>query len=169
MDLSWPFPPEIRMNSCSPKDWFLGEAKKMHLPLASDLCNLIWQAGKGSYLYATVARAYHQPPLDPGDWPLIGFQFEGRYYTNISFPFRLRWVASHCQDVTNCIARELRRQGLALLNYIEDVGVEESRATADYRFSQLQGLLAKLGVQDACHKSPPPPPLPRHGLVGGAF
>ena len=79
MDLSWRPSLDISINSCTPKDWFLSEPKKMHLPSAADMYDVIWQAGRGCFLYATdVARAYRQLPLDPGDWPLICFQFEGR-------------------------------------------------------------------------------------------
>ena len=98
MDLSWPLPPGISVNGCTPRDLFLGGMKKMHLPSGNDFCKLIRWAGKGCFLYATdVARAYRQLPLNPGDWPLVCFQFEDRYYIDINLPFGLRWVACHCQ------------------------------------------------------------------------
>ena len=82
----------------------------MHLPSASDFCDIIRKAERGCYLYATdMARAYRQLPLDPADWLLICFLFEGRYFIDISLPFGLRWAASHCQDVTNLVSMELRR------------------------------------------------------------
>ena len=119
MDLSWPPPPGASVNGGTPTDTFLGVAKKMHLPSADDLCNLIRRVGKGCYLYATdVAHAYRQLPLDPRDWPLVCFTFDGRFYADISLPFGLRWAAAHCQDVTSLVARELGRRGLSLLNYI---------------------------------------------------
>ena len=95
----------------------------MHLSSASDFCDIIREAGRGCFLYATdVARPYRQLPLDPADWLLICFRFEGRYSINISLPVGLRWVAFHCQDVTNMISRGLRRHGLTLLNDIDDLG-----------------------------------------------
>ena len=93
----------------------------MHLPSAIDLCDLIKRAGKGCFLFATdVARAYRQLPLDPRNWPLVCFTFEGRFFVYISLPFGLRWAASHCQDATSLTSRELGRRGLSLLNYIDD-------------------------------------------------
>ena len=104
-----------------------------------------------------VARAYRQLPLDPGDWPLICFQFEGRYYIDISLSVGLTWVASHCQEVTNMVSPELRREGLSLLNYIDDFGeIARSRPAADLHFSQLHNLLTHVGLQETCHKSSPP-------------
>ena len=94
MDLLWPLPPGVSTNGGTPRDSFLGVPKKMHLPSASNYCDLIRKDGRGCYLYATdVARAYRQLRLDPADWPLICFQFEGRYFIDISLPIGLRWAA----------------------------------------------------------------------------
>ena len=108
MDLSWPLPPLHSVNEGTPKDEFLGEPKKMHLPSVEDLCGLTCKAGKDCYMYSMdVARAYHQLPLDPADWPLVCFHFKGSFFVDISFPFALRWAVSHCQDVMSLVTREL--------------------------------------------------------------
>ena len=157
MDLSWLLPPGINVNGGTPRDCFLGAPQKMHLPSAGDYCDLIRKAGRGCYLYATdVARAYRQLPLDPADWPLICFQFEGRYFVDISLPFGLRWAASHCQDVTSLVAAELWRQGLTLLNYIDDFGVcGRLPLTCPRPFLLITNLLSELGLQEATHKASP--------------
>ena len=109
MDLSWPLPLGVSVNGCTPKESFLGIHKKMHLPSASDFYDLIRKASRGSFLFATdMARAYRQLPLDPRDWPLVCFTFEGQFYLDISLLLGLRWAASHCQDATNLVSRELR-------------------------------------------------------------
>ena len=36
-----------------------------------------------------VSQAYRQLPLDPGDWPLVCFIFEGSFYMDLSLPFGL--------------------------------------------------------------------------------
>ena len=90
-----PTPPGVSLNGCTPRESFLGNPKKMHLPSATDFCDLIRRAGKGCFLFATdVARAYHQLPLDPRDWPRVCFTFECRFVVNISLPYGLRWAAS---------------------------------------------------------------------------
>ena len=156
MYLYWPLPPGISVNGGTPKESFL--KKKMNLPSATDFCDLIRQADRSCFLHATdVTRAYCQLPVDPADCPHICFRFKGRFYVDVSLPFVLRWVASHCQDVTNIVSRELRGRGISLLNYIDDFGgVTSSQSTADSHFSQLQNLLAKLGLQEARHKPSPP-------------
>ena len=171
MDLSWPLPPGLSINGGTPRDYFFGAPKKMHLPSAGDYCELIRRAGRVCYLYAMdVARAYRQLQLDPADWPLVCFLFEGRYFVDISLPFGLRWAASHCQDITNLMAAELRRRGVTLLNYIDDFGgVAASGALARKHFSALQTLLADLGLQEATHKASPPPPAQRLTWLGFVF
>ena len=111
-------------------------------------CDLICTAGKGCYLHsADMAQAYRQLPLDPGDWPLVCFNFQGAYYTDICLPFGLHWAAAHCQDVTSLITRELNRQGAAVLSYIDDFGgVATDHATAATHFNNLRSPLAKLGL-----------------------
>ena len=104
---------------------------------------LVWQ---GLYIYC-------QLPLDPRGWPLICFFFKGRFCVDISPPFGLRWAASHCQDATNLVSRELRRWDHSLLNYIDDFGVvAPSKPEVDSHVAQLQGLLETLGLQEAHHK-----------------
>ena len=91
MDISWPLPPLLSVNSGTPRESFLCSYMKMHLPSAQDFCDLIRTAGKGCYLYSVdVAQVYRQLPLDPGDWPLVCFNFQGASYTDISLPFGLR-------------------------------------------------------------------------------
>ena len=120
MDFSWPHVPAHSVNGAAPKDTFLGRPKKMHLLSAQDLACLI-KGGGGAYLYSSdITHVYRKLPLDPTDCPLVCFKVEGRFYTDISLPFGLRWAASHCQVVSGLVARMLGRQVLSLLNYIDD-------------------------------------------------
>ena len=52
MDLSSPLPPLISINSGTPREYFLGSYKKVHLRSAQDFCDLIRTAGKGYYVYS---------------------------------------------------------------------------------------------------------------------
>ena len=100
--------------------------------------------------------AYRQLSLDPGDWPLVCFRFQGSYYMDISLQFGLCWVAAHFQDITSIITRELNRKGLAILSYIDDFGgIAMDQATAATHFNNLSNILARLGLQEAAHKASP--------------
>ena len=151
MDLSWPHPPHPSGNGALPKDMFMARLKKMHLPTLHNLACLIWQAGRCTFLYSTdISQAYRQLSLDPSDWLLVCFTVEGRTLTNISLPLSLRWAASHCQDITGLVARELGRKGLSILHYIDNCGcLASTKAEASHLPTQLQELLACLGLTEA--------------------
>ena len=77
---------------------------------------------------------------------------------DLSLPFGLRWAASHCQDVTSLVPRDLTRKGLSILNYIDNFwgGLNSDLTTATDHFTKLQGLLAHLGLREASHKATAP-------------
>ena len=76
MELIWPLPPQVSVNSGTPRESFLGCCKKIHLPSPQDLCDLIHKPGKGCFFYsADVVRTYRKLPMDPSDWPLVCFWF----------------------------------------------------------------------------------------------
>ena len=103
MDLLCPLSRAYSWNGSTPKDT-LGKLKKMHLPATHDIAKFVHRAEIGAYLYsAGIVRAYRQLTLDPADWLLLCFRFEGRFFTDVSVSFYLRWAASHCQVVTRLI------------------------------------------------------------------
>ena len=78
MDRSWPHPPGVRINACTPKDRYLGDCKNMILPMAADLICLVKKMGNGCYVYSCdISRAYKQLPLDSFDWPLVCLKVRG--------------------------------------------------------------------------------------------
>ena len=81
----------------------------------------------------------------------------GRYFTDVSLPFSMRWVASACQDTTSLVVQHLNQQGESLLSYIDTFGVVAStKADAQDHFGCLQALLSILGLEEANHKASPP-------------
>ena len=72
----------------------------------------------------------------------------GLFHRGLSLAFGIRCAASHCQDVTSLVTMDLTRQGLSILNYIDDVwvwvgggGVASTYTTAVAHFTKLQGVL----------------------------
>ena len=131
----------INTNNDIPRESFSGSYKKIHLPSAQDLCDLICTAGKGCFLYSVdMARAYRQLPLGPEDWSLVCFNFQEAYYSDTSLPFGLRWAAAHCQDVTSLITRELKRKGAAILSHIDDYGGVATDQASAATISPTSGL-----------------------------
>ena len=120
-----------------------GQCRQMHLPLAHGMSCLIWHAGIGSYMYsADMARANQQLSLDPANWPLVCFQFEGRFFIDLSLPFGFRLVASHCQDVP----ASSRGSWGGRAWHSSTASIPITQVTAAPHFGLLQALLDKFGL-----------------------
>ena len=128
----------------------------MRVPSAKDIAKNIRRAGKGAWLFSCdVARAYHQIPLDPADWPLICLSEGGWNFMAISLLFGMKWAAASCQDVTAIIACHHNHRGFQILNYTDDFGrVDSTKEKAQLHFYQLQATLDALDLVKAKQRPP---------------
>ena len=151
-------PQDLSVNSGIPTDSYLGCPFKLKLPSARDLKALILQHGPGCLLWShNLSRGYRQLRSDPLDWPLLGIQWQGKYYFDCSIPFGLRFGAKCMQDTTSAVATILRHEGFPTLAYIDDLaGVHEDPITANKGFLRTCLLLHELGLQEAREKATAP-------------
>ena len=101
-------------------------------------------------------KAYRQLYVDPYDFPLLGFHWNGCYYFDVVLPMGLRSASMACQRITSGISYICSQHGFDVLNYLDDfqgVEVSDKAATA---FSFLQLLLVELGVEESKSKACPP-------------
>lgn len=95
MDLS--YPPRSSVNYGIAAASYLNEPYKLRLPGIDCLCQFILQHGRGRLLYKKdLRRAYRQLPIDPKDYHLLGFTFNGRLYFDTRCPFGLQTSAMIC-------------------------------------------------------------------------
>jgi hypothetical protein len=158
MDLSWPPPPGVSVNGFTPKDTYLGIPYKMHLPGAEDFMELIRKAGRGALMFSVdISRAYRHLPADPLSYSLICCKTQEGYFSDISLPFGLRWAAAACQRVTNLYRHAMAKQGVAVINYIDDcASVASHPQQASTSFAAMKATLVELGLPEAEHKAAPP-------------
>ena len=105
-------PNDLSVNSGIPTDSYLGIPFKLKLPSARDFKALIIQHGPGCLLWShDLSRGYRQLRSDPLDWPLLGIQWQGKYYFDCSIPFGLRFGAKCMQDTTSAVATILQHEG----------------------------------------------------------
>ncbi|XP_048586681.1 uncharacterized protein LOC116621133 isoform X1 [Nematostella vectensis] len=158
VDLSWPKGGSV--NDGIPCDSFLGDPFVTCYPTIDDIVEAIVQFGPGCFLYKRDLRqAYRQFPVDPGDYRLLGYIWNGHYYFDTVLTMGLRSAAQACQRATSAVAWIHRQQGKVLFNYLDDfIGVSEaSSATSD--FEQLGTLLSSLGLIESVSKACPPSSL----------
>ena len=100
VDLS--FPHGTSVNSGIPNDTYLGEPFTLRLPGVDALINIISQKGAGCHLFKKdLSRAYRQLRIDPRDFHLLGYRYNGSLYFDVAPPFGLRSLAMMCQRTTS--------------------------------------------------------------------
>lgn len=127
MDLS--YPPQLSVNSGITASSYLNEPYKLRLPGIDRLCQFILLHGRGCLLYKKdLRRAYRQLPIDPKDYHLLGFTFNGRLYFNTHCPFGLRTSAMICQRTTSAVIYIFTQHGYTADVYLDDFyGMERPR------------------------------------------
>ena len=75
---------------------------------------------------------------------------------DLNLPFRLSRTPACCQDVTSQIIRDLGRQGINILSYIDDFGgVVRDVDMAKQHFDLLSVDFKWLSLQEVKHKACP--------------
>ena len=155
VDLSWPCGSSV--NEGIPTDCFLGEPIDLSYPTIDAITDAIVTAGTGCCLYKRDLRqAYRQFPVDPYDYHLLGYSWEGQFYFDTVLTMGLRSAAMACQRSTSAVTWMFSRSGRVLFNYLDDfIGVSEpSCAMSD--FLELGSLLSSLGLRESEGKACPP-------------
>ena len=152
MDCSWPKGAGVN-DGIDTKQYIDGPAT-ITLPTADYMADRLLNLGTGAYLYKTdLARGYRQLRVDPHDWPLLGFQHKGQFFLDICPPFGLRSSAMCMQRTAEAIVYIHGIRGYYCRAYLDDFGgAEPTQTRASEALSQLQGIMALLGVVEAKHK-----------------
>ncbi|CAH1256970.1 Hypp1765 [Branchiostoma lanceolatum] len=157
VDLS--FPPGSSVNDGIPSREYLGDPFLLTLPSYAAFEDLLRQKGPGCLLFKRdLARAYRQIPVDPHDYHLLGYTWEGKFYFDSSLPFGLRSAAMACQRTTNAVSFLFAEQGFSCTNYIDDFGGADTPDKADLAFETLGQTFRSLGLAESEDKASPPAP-----------
>ena len=152
MDLSWP-PGESINDAIQGKD-YVDREMTITLPTVDYMEGRLLQLGRGAYLYKTdLARGYRQLRVDPGEWPLLGFTHQGKYFFDLCPPFGLRTSALCMQRTSEAISWIHGRRGYLSRPYLDDFGgAERTIRRAEKALEELQQIMRELGVNEAKHK-----------------
>ena len=155
LDLSWPEGSSV--NDRISKEFYLGWPVSLTYPTVDDIADRIVQLGPGCLLFKRDLKHTYRPlPVDPLDYPLLGYSWRDRLFSDVCLPMGLRSAAMACQRVTNAVCFMLSQAGCDVLSYLDDfIGISVPRTAYDhYSFSGL--LLQALGLQESSHKACPP-------------
>ena len=123
VDLSWPSGHSV--NDGIPSDSYLGAPLSLRYPTIDDIVDAVVTLGRGCYLYKRdLRKAYRQFPVDPKDYPFLGYTWNKQFYFDTVLTMRLRSAAMACQRSTAAVAWVSSQQGRVVFNYLDDfIGV----------------------------------------------
>ena len=135
----------------------MGFQAKLKFPRVDDFTLRIFSLGKGCVMFKIdLSRYFRQLPLDPGDYSLIGYMIEGRFYFDKVLPMGMRSAPYIAQRVTNAITYIHQQLGYFLLNYVDDFVGAELRNMVWAAYRALTTLLENLRVDTSKEKIVPP-------------
>ena len=135
----------------------MGEPVTLTYPTVDDIADRIVQLGTGCLLFKRdLKRAYGQLPVDPFDYPLLGYSWRDSLYFDVRLPMGLRSAAMACQRVTNAVCFILSQLDCQVLSYLDDFMGISPPSTASEHYTLSRSLLHALGLQESPHKVRPP-------------
>ena len=155
LDLSWPVGSSV--NDGIPSGIYLAQEFELVYPTVDLIADCVAALGSGCLLFKRdLKRAYRQFPVDPHDYPLLGYYWNGHFYFDVVLPMGLRTAAMACQRSTNAVCYILSRAGCQVCSYLDDfIGVAPA-ARASRDFYHCGSLLTELGLQESPSKACPP-------------
>ena len=88
VDLSWPFGTAVNDGISSSR--YLDEDISLVYPTVDSIASLIRASGPGALIYKRdLRRAYRQFPVDPFDYPLLGYRWNDELYFDVVLPMAI--------------------------------------------------------------------------------
>ena len=155
LDLSWPSGSSI--NDAIPNRIYLSQPYSLVYPTIDTIADRVASLGSGCLLLKRdLKRAYRQFPIDPFDYPLLGYQWNNELYFEVVLPMGLKTAAMACQRSTSAVRYMLSQDGCYVVNYLDDFIGVASPDTAPQDYETCGHLLRDLGLQESLAKACPP-------------
>ena len=152
------FPSDLSINAYIIKNGVYSIEMDHELPTVDTLVQHLRNNQPGAYLATLdISRAYKNFNSDPMDWPLLAFQWDGKYYCDITVPFGSRASSCFMQSIANVVTDTLALRGVHAYMYLDDIIiVSPYREKADSDYTAARELLRELGLPEAEEKAQPP-------------
>ena len=157
---------DFSINNNTPSDNYLGMPIEYAYPKIEDFKRLVLKCGVGCYIYKrNLSRYFLQIPLDPIEYPKVGFVWRGFLFFFCGFMFGLKHAGLQGQKVTTAVTWIHNRLGLQTdqeemfhsINYSDDIGgCEASEERAFKAYVALTNLFDELGLRESKSKAHPP-------------
>ena len=151
------------LNNHTPSDHYLGMPIEYAYPKIEDFKRFVLRFGKGCFMWKRdLSRYFLQIPLDPVEYPKVGFVWRGFLFFFCGFMFGLRHAGLQGQRITTAVTWIHNRLGLQTsfeemfnsINYSDDIGgCEATKERALLSFEALKTLFEELGLRESKSKA----------------
>ena len=156
VDLSWP-KGSGSVNSGISKEFYLEEKIEIHYVTVTDVCCMVTDIGSGAVIYKRDLRqAYRQFPVDPADYHLLGYYWNGQYFFDTVLAMGQRNAGIGCSRVTRAVMHIHGKGGHRGASYLDDLIGVSHPTKGEEAYEQLGKTLSKLGLEENLAKACPP-------------
>ena len=118
VDLSWPLGASV--NAGIDKNSYLDSDFVLTFPTVDDITNELVKLGPGAHIYKVdVSRAFRHVKVDPGDFDLLGHEWDG-HYVDTCVPFGTRHGSQFFQRLSDGITYIMCQEDFTIIDYIDD-------------------------------------------------
>ena len=119
LDLSWPFGTSVNDGISTTK--YDGCPLHLVYPTIDTVAACVARFGRGRYISKhDLHQAYRQFSVDPRDYPLLGYTWQGRLYFDTVLPMGLHSATMACQHITSAVCHVCSKAGFTVLNFLDD-------------------------------------------------
>ena len=137
--------------------WYDGASYELKYPSLDNIVNAVDELGPDVLLSKIdVSRAFRNLRVDPYDFDVLGLNWRGMTYLDISIPMGLKTGSALCQRTTDVLRHVMASRDVRVYNYIDDVICVHKRQKADAEFETLFSLFEFLGIPINPSKVVPP-------------
>ena len=154
IDLSWPLGASV--NAGIDKTSYLGSPFTLMFPTVDDITTELTCLGRGALLFKIdISRAFRHIKVDPGDYDLLGLQWQG-FYVDTCVPFGTQHESQIFERLSDSVRYIMRQKGFPMIDYIDDYMGVDVPSVAWASYEALLELMDQLGLTVSKKKLVPP-------------
>jgi hypothetical protein len=127
----------------------------VNYPRLREIMSAIARMGQGTTLnIADIKSAFKHVPVHPDDVPLLGFEWKGKYYFEVTLPFGLRSAPGLYDRLAEALTWILHNEGIdALFRFVDDFMLPDPPGTPpDVTINKFIAVCEALGIHLARDK-----------------
>ena len=153
--MSYPYGASLNDKICNTH--YDGVDFMLRYPSVDEIVKTVQELGNNVLLSKIeVSRAFRNLRVDPLDYNVLGLQWKGKSYIDISIPMSMKTGSALCQRTTDVICHIMQSENVRMFIYIDDVICVHERQNVHQEFDILFSLFKFLELPINPKKVVPP-------------